>query len=325
VRGTVVVGSCNGLVHGVDRVTGTPRWRYDASRDGGRPEFHGTPLVAGDVVVICSDDRRADGVGHAYAIEASSGSVLWKTRIGRGSMTDVVRREGRLYVVTLDSVLVALDLANGRLAWSFRAAPPLDANPLNVHHAPAVSADRVYLGGADGALYALSPDSGAVLWKSAIGSRILTPIVTVSGALCFGTQDGRLLLADPLHGALGTEMRLGQVPFGPPAVAGTTIVIYTVEGETGVLNAFDASLGARRWSRRAAGGWSSPRPYLWRGSVLAGDEGGELDALAVEDGAVLWARHLDGVIRGIGQDGDLLFVGTLKGVVYAVRAPGGRR
>ncbi len=64
------------------------------------------------------------------------------------------------------------------------------------------------------------------------------------------------------------------------------------------------------------------RPHLWRGAVLAGDEGGELDALAVEDGAVLWARHLDGVIRGIGHEGDLLFVGTLKGAVYAVRPPG---
>ena len=125
---TVVVASCNGLVHGVDKATGTPRWRYDASRDGGHPEFHGAPLVAGDVVVLSSDDRRPDGVGHVYAIEASSGSVRWKTRIGRGSMTDVVRREGRLYVVTLDSVLLALDLASGRQAWSFRAASPLDAS-----------------------------------------------------------------------------------------------------------------------------------------------------------------------------------------------------
>jgi hypothetical protein len=55
--------------------------------------------------------------------------------------------------------------------------------------------------------------------------------------------------------------------------------------------------------------------------VLAGDESGELDALAIGDGSVLWARHLDGVIRGIGSEGDLLFVGTLKGAVFAIRAP----
>jgi len=322
---TVVVGSCNGLVHGVDKARGTLRWRYDATRDGGHPEFHGTPLVAGDVVVISSDDRRPEGVGHVYAIEASSGTVRWKTRIGRGSMADVVRQGDRLYAVTLDNVLVALDVAKGEPVWSFRGAPPLDPDFLNVQNAPAVTSDRVFFGGADGVVYALSPDSGEVLWQSEIGSRILTPVVLVSDALCFGTRDGRLLLADLAHGKPKAELRLGQIPFGPPTVAGKSVLIYSVEGEAGVLNAFDASLAARRWSRGAPRTWSSPRPYLWRGLVLAGDEGGELDALAVEDGAVLWARHLDGEIRGIGQDGDLLFVGTLKGVLFAVRPPNGRR
>jgi hypothetical protein len=164
-----------------------------------------------------------------------------------------------------------------------------------------------------------------VLWKREIGSRIVTPLVLVSDGLCFGTLDGRLLLADLSPGTPRTEMRLGQVPFGPPTLAGESLLIYSVEGESGVLNAFDLSLAERRWSRRAPRGWSTPRPYLWRGVVLAGDEGGELDALALEDGAILWARHLDGVIRGIGHDADLLYVGTLKGALFAVRPPAGGR
>ncbi len=319
---TVVIGSCNGLVHGVEKATGAPRWKYDATRDGGQPEFHGAPLVAGDLVTLASDDRGPEGVGYVYAIEASSGSIRWKTGIGRGSMADLVRQEGRLYAVTLDDVLVALDLANGKEEWSFRAGPALDPTFLNVQNAPAVLADRVCFGGADGVLYALSPASGAVLWKNVIGSRILTPVVTASDGLYLGTRDGRLLLAQTSDGSVRAQIQTGQIPVGPLAVAGESVLIYGAEGDSGVLNAFEASLAARRWSRRAPRGWSSSRPYLWRGAVLAGDEGGELDALAVEDGATLWARHLDGVIRGIGHEGDLLFVGTLKGAVYAVRPPG---
>lgn len=322
---TIVVGSCNGLVHGVDKTTGKAHWTYDARLDGGRPEFHGAALVAGDLVVLSSDDREPDGVGHVYAIEASSGSVRWKTRIGRGSMTDVVRLDARLYTVTLDNELVALDLAKGKQAWSFRGAPPLDPDFLNVLATPAVSADRVYFGGADGVVYALSADSGALLWKSEIGSRIVTPLVLVSDTLCFGTRDGRLLLADLSHGKPKAEIRLGQITFGPPTIAGKSILIYSAEGDSGVLNALDASLSASRWSRRTPRGWSSPRPYLWRGSVLAGSNAGELAALAIEDGGVIWTRHLDGIIRGIGSDGDLLFVGTLKGVIFAVRPPLGER
>jgi protein-S-isoprenylcysteine O-methyltransferase Ste14 len=126
---------------------------------------------------------------------------------------------------------------------------------------------------------------------------------------------------------------VGQIPFGPPTVTGKSLLIYLVEGDSGVLNAFDTSLAARRWSRRAPRGWSSSRPHVWRGAVLAGDEGGELDALAVEDGAVLWARHLDGVIRGIGNPEGcrvrgpapamtrlVLFAGFSAALVYLSRA-----
>lgn len=322
---TVVIGSCNGLIHGVDKATGKARWTYDAGSDGGRPEFHGVPLVVGDLVVLSSDDRYRTGVGHAYAIEASSGTVRWKARIGRGSMTDVVRLDTRLYLVTLDNELVALSLSDGRQAWSFRAGPALDPDRSNVFATPAVTADRIYFGGADGVVYALSPDSGAVLWKSEIASRIVTPLVLVSDKLCFGTQDGRLLLADLSHGKPKAEMRLGQIASGPPTVAGESILIYSVEGDSAVLNAFDTSLAAQRWSRGTQRGWSSPRPYLWRGSVLAGSEAGELAALAIEDGVVIWTRHLEGVIRGIGHDGHLLFVGTLKGALFAVRPPVDKR
>jgi outer membrane protein assembly factor BamB len=320
-----VVGSCNGLVHGVDKTAGRARWTYDARPDGGRPEFHGEPLVAGDLVVLSSDDRRPEGVGHAYAIETSSGAVRWKRRIGRGSMADFVRLGDRLYSVTLDNELVALDLAKGEQAWSFRGGPPLDPSFLNVFATPAVSSDQVYFGGADGVVYALSADSGALLWKSEMGSRIVTPLVLIADELYFGMRDGRLLRADRSQGRPAGEIRLNQMPFGPPIAAGESLLAYSAEGDALVLNGFDISLASSRWSRRAPRGWSSSRPYLWQGSVLVGSEAGELAALAIEDGAVIWTRQVNGVIRGIGYDQNLLYVGTLKGILFAVRPPVDKR
>ncbi len=240
-------------------------------------------------------------------------------------MADLVRLDDRLYTVTLDNELVALDLAKGKQAWSFRGAPPLDPSFLNLFATPAVSARRVYFGGADGVVYALSADSGALLWKSEIGSRIVTPLVLISDALYFGTRDGRLFRADPLSGRPVSEMRLGHMAFGPPTAAGRSLLVYSAEGDSLVLNALELSLAAARWSQRAPRGWSSVRPYLWRGSVLAGGEAGEVSALAIEDGAVIWTRHVGGVVRGIGDDGELLFVGTLKGVLFAVRPPVDKR
>jgi hypothetical protein len=55
--------------------------------------------------------------------------------------------------------------------------------------------------------------------------------------------------------------------------------------------------------------------------VLAGGEAGELTAKATEDGAVVWSRSANGVVRGLGHDGDLLLVGTVRDVLFAVRPP----
>jgi outer membrane protein assembly factor BamB len=317
VGNTVVVGSCNGLIHGVDKTTGAARWKYDARPDGGRPEFHGAPLVVGDLVVLASDDRRPDGVGHAYAVEASTGAIRWKTRIGRGSMADVVRLGALLYTVTLDNEVVALDLVSGRQAWSFRGSPPLDPGFLNVFATPALDSDRVYFGGADGVLYALTAGAGAVVWKTDVGSRIVTPVVLIADALYFGTRDGRLLRAERSQGKLIGEMALGRMPFGPPTAVGESVLVYSAEGEALVLDAFDLSLTAARWSRRASRGWSSSRPYVWQGLVLAGGEAGELTAKATEDGAVVWSRRVDGVVEAL-FDGDCRSL-TVEGVLFVSR------
>ena len=55
--------------------------------------------------------------------------------------------------------------------------------------------------------------------------------------------------------------------------------------------------------------------------MLAGTEKGELLAFRAGDGLPLWSHALKGVIRGIGTSDRVLFVGTLKGVVYAYARP----
>jgi eukaryotic-like serine/threonine-protein kinase len=325
VGSTIVVGSCNGLIHGVDKVTGKARWEYNARSDGGRPEFHSSSLMVGDLLMLSSDDRRPEGIGYVYAIEASTGLVRWKTHVGRGSMTDIVQFNSRLYIVTLDDELIALDAANGKQAWSFRGAPPLDNDPFYVIATPAVNANQVYFGGTDGVVSALSADSGVLLWKSEIGSRIMTSLVLVSNTLCLGTRDGRLLQVDLSNGKLKGEIRLDQMPIGPLIITGNSILVFSLEGQSLVLNALDTSLTGVRWHRRAERGWSSSRPYLCRESVLAGSEDGELAALAIEDGNTIWSRHLNGVIAGIRYDEDLLYVGTVRGILFAVQPPMSKR
>ena|SRR5438067_12464474 len=39
------------------------------------------------------------------------------------------------------------------------------------------------------------------------------------------------------------------------------------------------------------------------------------------DGAEVWSHEFPGIVRGIGNDDSMLYVGSLKGPVYAFRSP----
>jgi outer membrane protein assembly factor BamB len=143
---------------------------------------------------------------------------------------------------------------------------------------------------------------------------------------------GRLLRLDRRDGAKLGELDLKGNVFGAPMVIGKDLVALTSEplpdgscGGTQVMKSVDDSLESVRWSRRSLHGWSSSRPYVWHGNVLAGGERGEIAAFRPGDGKLAWSDTLQGVIRGIGSDDDLLYVGTLNGTLYAYEPPDRRR
>jgi len=315
----VFIGSCNGAVHAIDGRTGQARWKYDALQDGGkRAEFHGNPVVTADLVVVGSDDRSPDGAGYVYAFEQKTGNVRWKYRAGAGVMADLVRDEDRLYAVTLGDELVCLELSTGRPLWRFSSGW-VNEEMTNVSAAPAVNEERVLFGGQNGVVHALDARSGRLIWKRDVGAAVITPLVVASGAVYFGTFDQRLHRLALGPAATHADLELGGVPFGPPTLLGDSLLLLVYDGpDTASLRSVDLTPKRVRWRREAPGGWSSARAYLWHGYGLAGSDQGRLAAFS-PDGAEEWSDTFVGVIRGIGLADDVLYVGTLKGTVYAYR------
>src|SRR5512132_1411420 len=66
--------------------------------------------------------------------------------------------------------------------------------------------------------------------------------------------------------------------------------------------------------------WTSSRPYVWRDLVLAG--GGWTSLGSVTE--YCNGHGLERMVRGIGAGGDTLYVGTLRGEVYALVGPAER-
>jgi outer membrane protein assembly factor BamB len=277
----VFIGSCNGVIHAIDKRTGQATWKYNALQDGGKQaEFHGIPVVTADLVVFGSDDRNPGGVGYVYAFEQKTGKLRWKYRAGRG--------------------------------W-------VNEKMTNVMAAPVVIGERLLFGGQDGVIRGLDAGSGRSIWKRDVGAPVTTPLVAVAVAVYFGTVNHRIhrlaLAADEAH----AELDLGGTPFGPPTLLGDSLVVLVYDNpDTATLKSVDLAVNGLRWSRETSGGWSSARAYLWRSRALAGSQRGKLAAFS-PDGSEDWSDTIGGVIRGIGVGDDVLYVGTLRGTLYAYR------
>jgi outer membrane protein assembly factor BamB len=96
-------------------------------------------------------------------------------------------------------------------------------------------------------------------------------------------------------------------------IAGDSLVAFLGDE---VLASIDLSLKKIRWSAEAPKEWTSARPCLWRGIVLAGNRR-ELVAFRSSDGAREWSHQFPETVRGIGTSDGVLYVGTLKGPIFA--------
>ena len=311
------------MAQALDKTTGERRWAYDAREDGEEVNFHGDPLITENLIILGSDQSRADAGAHVYALERATGKLRWKYRAARGVATDIVRDGERLYAVSLTDHLICLDLQSGRVVWTF-ASGSSNEKQLLARWTPALSEGHVFFGGLDGLVYALEAESGRLLWKRDLGSPIWTPMLLVASGLYVGTFDRRVHRLSEASGTALGQLDVGGLPFGPLTPAGDSLLLLVASDDRGAtLKAVDLSLAQVRWTRDpSAGKWTSARPYVWKQSVLAGSGQGELAAISPTDGSVRWSSILQGTIRAIGAGNDTLYVGTLEGAIYAY-APAG--
>ena len=311
----IFVGSCNGFFRALNKKTGTLAWAYDTKQDGGPARFHGDPVVTPELVVVGSDRVRSEGGGYIYAFERTTGKLRWKYSAGDGVVTDIVQDASSIFAVTWADELVSLDLVTGRERWKFSSGVVND--DLLVNSSPALAAGRVFFGGMNGTVYALEARTGRAVWKRELGLRISTSIAARDESLYVGTIAGRLYMLSTGAGAILADYPLNAKADGTITVAGDSILVSL--GDAAVV-CLDRQLKTLKWLKETPKQWTTAKPYVIRGTaVLADDE--NVFGFKLSDGSEVWSHHSQGIVRGIGSEGIVFYVGTLKGMVYAYRSP----
>ena len=141
------------------------------------------PLIArGKVFIWVSHFTDLNqNAGVLYAVDKTNGYVVWQADLAADQgYAGIAYDEGRVFVLTLDGILTALDADSGVQQWSVQprtgaVAPPIAAN------------GRVFLSGANTSgipetLFAIDETSGNTLWSQAL-SVDLIPGTMMLGAL----------------------------------------------------------------------------------------------------------------------------------------------
>ena len=208
------------------------------------------PAIAGDTVVVATDDGRLVGLGRGR------GDQRWTAPAAGPDPTEPVAF-GPYIVTASGATMTAVLAAGGSPGWTMALPSPVELKP-------AVAGSRLVVVADDGRVWGVDGHRGRVLWELAVAPPVPLPPVADDGtAVVAGGRGG--LVVDVQRGT-GTALEGEQI-------AGMTIVQdapYVLQGEapigdvdavaeTVVIGLQDGTVrglvrGEERWSRRASTG-----------------------------------------------------------------------
>lgn len=264
-------------------------WRFTD-----RPLLEFPPIYVGGKLYFVNNS------GFAYALDADTGKVLWKRRIGRLNASSPAYYKHRLYIVNLvPGHIVKLDAKTGKTIWKRDLPGRAESSPLVI--------DRtVYFGCENGELFAISTGKGQVRWSTPLGGAIKSAPAYKDGRLFVGDYGGYMNAVDAKTGGLVWQSgSLGPGFGGSGAFYSTPAVaygrVYAGNNDARVYS-YDTGSGELAWSYSTGGyAYSGPAVANTRHSpptVFIGSFDGNVYALDARDGSVRWYRSAGGQVIG---------------------------
>jgi len=300
-----------------------PPFRRIWSLNGGKlVEFQ--PVLQNGRLFMLKND------GRAYAIDAASGRIEWRRRVGglaasspaaaRGLVYFVANRGGAGGIAGAGSATVtAVDQRSGRVRWHRLLSSSSESSPL-------VAKGRVFVGSQSGSVYALSAGRGRLLWTRQAGGPVKTALAYARGRLYFGDYGGSLTALRLNGSVVWRSGGLGEI-YATPAVAFGRVYVGS---KSGAIYALSAGSGRMLWSHpTGAYVYAAPAVASVRGmapAIFVGSYSGQFMALNARTGSTIWSRSGGGTISGAASViGRVVYFSVLTARrTYALSAKTGR-
>ncbi len=266
-QGILVAIDGNGAATALQASSGSRAWSVDLMPDGE------------DVGIIYGGGLASDGgrvfvntpFGEAVALDLASGNLLWTADLPEPTRGAPTAAGGRVYIISANNVIYALEQETGAIVWSFDGIP--ERSGLLANSSPSVSGNRVVVPFTSGEILTFDAETGEGIWSAQLAGQ--SRFTAVSG---FSDVAARPVISDGVVYAISVSGNLiatrlddgnrlwgnGLASAHTPAVSGDSLFVVTLTGD---VAAVDRETGAVRWDLRL----TSEERASWVGPLLAGN------------------------------------------------------
>ncbi len=290
-------------VSAFDATTGKVMWRAELT-----PDYEDDGHIPGGLAYVNGWLFVTTGFADVIALNAVTGQVIWRRRVGGPIRSAPTVRGGRLFVITVDNTLLALDAYDGSTLWTHSGNTEV-ASILG-GASPAVDQGVVIAPFSSGELVALNVGSGRVLWTESLAASAFRSgeISTLShirgrpvidrGRVFALNQGGRMVSVELRSGQRVWTRKVGGLE--SPWVAGDYIFVLTRDSEVVAMSRDDGRIHWVQPLPRFENPEDREDPITWTGPVLASNRlivagtQGQVLSISPYSGQILGREELDG-------------------------------
>ena len=269
-------------------------------------------------------------------------STAWSTSVGSGigdfhSNLHPALDSGVVYAADRRGTVKAVSASDGKEVWSVNLAEKsgwFSSSPALLSGGVTVAGGHVYVGSEKAKVYALNTNDGSQAWKTNVAGEALSRPVVSDGLVLIHTSNGQLQALNESDGAVKWTVNLDMPSLslrGESAPA-TAYGAAIVGGDNGRVSAVLMQQGQMIWQQRisqATGPTEIDRlsdvdttPVIVNGVVYALAYNGNLTALDLRSGQIMWKREL-GSVSNFVVDGNRIYMIDQNDRVLALTTDGG--
>jgi outer membrane protein assembly factor BamB len=176
--------------------------------------MHSSPVIAGGIIYVGSRD------GNMYAIQESSGQLLWSYKTGSWVDSSATIVNNIVYFGSNDGSFTALKAKTGDKLWDIQVKYPVKSSA-------AVVDGKVYFGCDDYSVYCLDAVTGEKIWSKETGGSVTSSPAISNGILFCGSVDGNFYGLDAANGRQRFRLNTLKIVISSPVVSGDNAYFVT--------------------------------------------------------------------------------------------------